>query len=93
MQLGWKDGQGGVHHFGPLPISEAFWNKITSDGKLTVHETRARVRLDDAMGRPEIVDDAPGERLQTKAVLGGGIALLLLGAGCLLSAARKMRQG
>ena len=91
VQLGWKDGQGGVHHFGPLPISESYWSKITRDGKLIVHETRARVRLDDAMGRPEIVDDAPGERWQTKAVLGGGIVLLLIGAGCLLSAARKMR--
>ena len=92
-QLGWRDGQGGVHHFGPLPISEEFWSKITRDGKLTVHETKARVHLDDTMARPEIVDDAPGVRWQTRAVLAGGIVLLLIGAGCLLSAARKMRQG
>ncbi len=93
VRLGWKDGQGGVHHFGPLPISEEFWSRITRDGKLAVHETKARVHLDDTMGRPQILDDAPGARWQTKAVLAGGIVFLLIGAGCLLSAARKMRQG
>ena len=93
VQLGWRDGQGGLHHFGPLPISEAFWNRITRDGKLEVHETQARVHLDDTMARPEILDDAPGERWQTKAVLAGGIVLLLVGAGCLLSAGRTLRRG
>jgi hypothetical protein len=92
VQLGWQDGQGGVHHYGPLPISEEYWKKITREGKLVVHETKARVRLDDAMGRPELLDDTPAERWQTKAVLASGIVLLLIGAGCLLSAARKMRQ-
>ena len=93
VQLGWLDGQGGVHHFGPLPISEEFWSKITRDGKLVVNETKVRVHLDDTMARPEILEDAPGTRWQTKAVLAGGIVFLLIGAGCLLSAARKMRQG
>ncbi len=93
VRLGWQDGQGGVHHFGPLPVSEAYWNKITRDGKLEVHETRVRVHVDDSMGRPEILDDAPGERWQTKAVLAGGIVLLLVGAGCLLSAGRILRRG
>lgn len=93
VQLGWRDGQGGVHHFGPLAIGEEFWSKITRDGKLVVHETKARVHLDDTMARPEILDDQPGARWQTRAVLAGGIVLLLIGAGCLLSAARKMRQG
>jgi len=93
VQLGWRDGQGGVHHFGPLAISEAFWSKITRDGKLVVQETKARVHLDDTMARPEILEDAPGTRWQTKAVLAGGIVFLLVGAGCLLSAARKMRRG
>ena len=93
VQLGWRDGQGGVHHFGPLPISEAFWSKITRDGKLVVHETKARVPLDDTMARPQLLDDEPGARWQTRAVLAGGIVFLLIGAGCLLSAARKMRQG
>ena len=93
VQLGWRDGQGGVHHFGPLAISEAFWSKITRDGKLVVQETRARVHLDDTMARPEILDDEPGARWQTRAVLAGGTVFLLIGAGCLLSAARKMRRG
>ena len=93
VHLGWRDGQGGVHHFGPLPISEEFWGKITRDGKLVVHETKARVHLDDTMARPEIIDDAPATRWQTKAVMAGGIVFLLIGVGCLLSAARKMRQG
>jgi hypothetical protein len=92
VQLGWNDGQGGVHHFGPLPISESFWSKITRDGNLEVHETKVRVHLDDAMGRPEILEDAPGTRWQTHAVLACGIVLLLIGAGCLLTAARKMRR-
>jgi hypothetical protein len=93
VQLGWRDGQGGVHHFGSLPISETFWNKITRDGKLDIHETRARLRPDDPMLRPEILDDRPGARWQTQAVMAGGIVLLLVGAGCLLSAARTMRRG
>ena len=41
----------------------------------------------------DVPDDEPGARWQTKAVLAGGIVFLLIGAGCLLSAARKMRQG
>src|SRR5471032_1130940 len=60
VQLGWRDGQGGVHHFGPLAISDEFWTKITRDGKLVVQETMARVHLDDTMARPEILEDAPG---------------------------------
>jgi len=92
VQMAWQDGQGGVHHFGPLPISEAFWKKITRDGKLEVHETRARVHLDDIMARPELLDDAPGTRWQTKVALACGIALMLVGTGCLLTAARKMRR-
>ena len=82
-----------MHHFGPLPVSETFWNKITRNGKLEVHETRARVPLDDTMARPEILEDAPGMRGRAQAVLAGGIVLLLVGTGCLLSAARTMRRG
>jgi hypothetical protein len=92
VQLGWKDGQGGVHHFGPLPISDAYREKITKDGKLAVHETKVRFHADDSMAQPVILDDAPGTRWQTKAVLAGGIALMLLGASCLLWAARVMRR-
>ncbi len=92
VQLGWKDGQGGVHHYGPLHISEEYWRKITQDGKLTVHETKVRVHADDSMAQPVILDDAPGTRWQTRAVLAGGIALMLVGASCLLWAARVMRR-
>lgn len=92
VQLGWRDEQGGVHHYGPLRISEEFWKKITQDGKLAVHETKVRFHGDDSMAQPVILDDAPGTRWQTKAVLAGGIALLLLGAWCLISAARVMRR-
>jgi hypothetical protein len=93
VQLEWKDGRGGVHHFGTLPISDEFWSKITRDGKIEERRTKIRVSLDDGIARPEIVDDAPGARWQTKVVLAGGIALLLIGAGCLLSAARTLRRG
>ena len=91
VHLGWKDAQGGVHHYGPLPISEEYREKITKDGKLVVQETKVRFHADDAMARPTILDDAPGVRWQTRAVLAGGIALMLLGASCLLWAARVMR--
>jgi hypothetical protein len=93
VQLGWQDGQGGVHHYGPAHVSEAFWKKIAEDGKLKVHQTKIRVHMDDTMGQPQIIDDAPGERWQTRAALGSGIALMLVGAFCLLSAARIMRRG
>ncbi len=93
VHLGWQDGQGGVHHYGPAHVSEDFWNKITRDGKLTVHQTKVRVHIDDSMAQPQILDDAPGSRWQTKAVLACGIALLMVGAFCLLSAARVLRQG
>jgi hypothetical protein len=100
VHLGWKDGEGGVHHYGPLRISEDYWEKITKDGKLIVHETKVRLHADDpvaqpgilSMAQPIILDDAPATRWQTKAVLSGGIALMLVGASCLLWAARVMRR-
>jgi hypothetical protein len=92
VHLGWKDGEGGVHHYGPLRISEDYWEKITKDGKLVVHETKVRFHADDSMAQPVILDDAPATRWQTKAVLSGGIALMLVGAACLLWAARVMRR-
>lgn len=92
VQLGWKDGQGGVHHFGPLPISEGFWKKITRDGKLAVHETKVRLNDDAPMGRPLILEDPPTLPWQTKAVLAVGLLLAAIGAGCLLMAARAMRR-
>jgi hypothetical protein len=92
VHLAWKDGEGGVHHYGPLRISEDYWDKITKDGKLVVHETKVRFHADDSMAQPVILDDAPATRWQTKAVLSGGIALILIGASCLLWAARVMRR-
>ena len=58
IRIGWSDGTG-VHHYGPIPIGEAFWNKITQNGQLTVHQTAIRYRGDDPAARPLIVDDAP----------------------------------
>ena len=92
LQLGWKDEQGGIHHYGPLRISEDYWKKITRNGKLVVHETKVRFHADDVMAQPLILDDAPGTRWQTQAVLAGGIGLMLVGAFCLLWAARVMRR-
>jgi hypothetical protein len=92
VQLGWKDEQGGIHHYGPLRISEDYWKTITKDGKLVVRETKVRVHADDVMAQPLILDDAPGTRWQTKAALAGGIGLILVGAFCLLWAARVMRR-
>jgi len=92
VQLGWQDGQGGVHHFGPVHVSGDFWNKIERDGKLEVHQTRIRVPADPTKGLPQIIDDAPANRWQIQAVLAGGIVLVLAGIGCLLSAAYTMRR-
>lgn len=93
VQLGWKDGQGGVHHYGPLPVSEAFRNKITRDGNLIVHETRVRLSNDAAMVHPVILDDPPAMPWRGKAILAAGLALTALGAGFLLSVARILRRG
>jgi len=92
VQLGWKDEQGGIHHYGPLRISEDYWKTITKDGKLVVREAKVRVHADDVMAQPLILDDAPGTRWQTKAALAGGIGLILVGVFCLLWAARVMRR-
>jgi len=62
VRLSWKDGQGSVHHFGPMRVSEAFWNKITRNGQLTVHQTPIRVRDDDPAARPVLVEDAPEQQ-------------------------------
>jgi hypothetical protein len=92
VRLSWKDGQGGVHHFGPIRVSEAFWNKITRNGQLTVHQTPIRVREDDPVARPVLVEDAPEERWQVRAAMIAGLAMLVIGAGCLVSAARTVAR-
>jgi hypothetical protein len=88
VRLSWKDGQGSVHHFGPTRVSEAFWNKITQNGQLTVHQTPIRVREDDPAARPVLVEDAPEQQWQVKFAMIGGLLMLVVGAGCLFSAAR-----
>ena len=92
VRLSWKDGQGSVHHFGPTKVSETFWKKIAPTGQLTQRQTRVRVREDDPMSRPVLVEDAPQERWPVRAAMVGGLALMAIGAGCLFSAARVVRR-
>jgi hypothetical protein len=92
VRLSWKDGQGSVHHFGPTRVSEAFWNKITRNGELTVRQTAIRVRDDDPAARPVLVEDAPEQRWQVQAAMLAGLAMLVIGAGCLVSSARTVSR-
>ncbi|CAN5185522.1 hypothetical protein BH10PSE6_BH10PSE6_31310 [soil metagenome] len=91
VRLSWKDG-GTVHHFGPAPVSEAFWNKITKDGELKVRQTLIRYRQDDAQPRPLIVDDAPERQWWTQAAMVAGLFLLVFGAALLFSGLRSLRN-
>lgn len=91
VQLSWKDARGGVHHFGPVRVSDDYWNKITQNGQLTVHQARVRAEGEGVDARPVIVEDVSKPGWQSKAVLAVGVALMLLGAGLLLSAARTVR--
>jgi hypothetical protein len=92
VRLAWKDGRGSVHHFGPTRVSENFWKKITQNGQLAVHQTPIRVREDDPMARPVLVEDAPEEHWLVRAAMIGGMGLLVVGAGCLFSAARAISR-
>ncbi len=92
VQLSWKDPQGGVHHFGPVRVSEGFWNRVTRNGELAVHQTRIRYRGEGADATPVIVDDRPAMSWQSKIALGSGLILMAIGAGSLLSAARFARR-
>ncbi len=87
VRLGWSDGTG-VHHYGPIPISEAFWNKITQNGQLTVHQTAIRYRADDPAGRPLIVDDAPETQWSVHVAMGAGLLLMMFGAALFASGLR-----
>jgi hypothetical protein len=91
VRLAWKDGQGAVHHYGPIPISEAFWNKITQNGQLTVHQTTVRYRPDEQQVRPLIVDDAPAEQWSTRLAMGAGLLLMMFGAAFFASGLRARR--
>lgn len=92
VRLAWKDGQGSVHHFGPMAVSEAFWNRITRDGQLTVRQTIIRYRPADPQPRPMIVDDAPQQQWMTQAAMVAGLALLVIGAGLMFSGLRAWRN-
>lgn len=92
VRLSWKDGQGSVHHFGPTPVSEAFWNRITRNGQLTVRQTPIRVRDDDPAARPVLVEDAPEQQWPVQLAMIVGLGMLVVGAGCLFSAARTVSR-
>ena len=93
VRLAWKDGQGAVHHFGPMPVSDAFWNRISRDGELAVRQTVIRYRQDDPQPRPLIVDDAPEQHWGTRAAMVSGLALLVIGSALLFSGLRTLRNG
>ncbi|MCW5733064.1 MAG: hypothetical protein KIS73_03010 [Enhydrobacter sp.] len=92
VRLAWKDGQGSVHHFGPIPVTEAFWTRITRDGQLVVRQTPIRYRQDDPQPRPLIVDDAPERQWWTQAAMVAGLGLLVLGSALLVSGMRALRN-
>jgi hypothetical protein len=92
VRLAWKDAQGSVHRFGPTPVSEAFWSRITRDGQLTVRQALIRYRQDDPQARPLIVDDAPERHWMTQAAMLAGLALLVVGGALLLSGLRAGRN-
>jgi hypothetical protein len=91
VRLGWSDATG-VHHYGPIPISEAFWNKITQNGQLTVHQTAIRYRADDPVARPVIVGDAPETHWSVRVALGAGLLLIMFGAAMFASGLRARRN-
>ncbi len=93
VRLAWKDGQGAVHHFGPVPVSDAFWNRITQDGVLTVRQTLVRYRQDDPQPRPLIVDDTPERQWWPQMMMVAGLVLLVVGGGLLFSGLHTRRNG
>jgi hypothetical protein len=92
VRLAWKDGQGAVHHYGPIPISEAFWNKITRNGELAVRQTTVRYRPEEPQARPLIVDDTPEQHWATRLAMGAGLLLMVLGAAFFASGLRVQRN-
>ena len=61
-------------------MSDAFWGKITQNDQLTAQQTPIRVREDDPMARPVLVDDAPGPSWLVRAALPGGLFMMVVGA-------------
>jgi hypothetical protein len=91
VRLGWSDGTG-VHHYGPIPISDVFWNKITRNGQLDVHQTAIRYRPDDPAARPLIIDDSPGTPWSVRIAMGAGLLLMMFGAALFASGLRARRN-
>ena len=91
VRIGWSDGTG-VHHYGPIPISAAFWNRIAQNGQLTVHQTAIRYRADDPAARPLIVDDAPETQWSVRIAMGAGLLLIMFGAALFASGLRARRN-
>lgn len=92
VRLAWKDAQGAVHHFGPVTVSEAYWNRITRNGELIVRQAAIRYQPGELTVRPLIVDDAPEQGWQSRFGTAAGIVLMLVGAALLFSAMRHMRR-
>ncbi len=88
VQLAWKDMQGTVHRYGPVPISATYWAQITKDGELRVKETRIRYRDGSPPPRPVVLADHAEPGFWAKAGLTAGAVLLVIGAGLLFSALR-----
>ncbi|MCX7364804.1 MAG: hypothetical protein NTV97_23620 [Alphaproteobacteria bacterium] len=89
VRLAWKDGQGAIRHYGPMPVGQAFWRKVTLNGALAIHQTEIRYLEDDPQVRPTIVEDLPEPGWQGRFGSVAGIALMMIGAGCLFSAVRR----
>ena len=92
VRLAWKDGRGSVHHYGPTHISERFYGEIAKNGQLLVKQTAIRFREDDLQARPLIVADAPEQSWQAQFGVTAGLVVLLVGLGCLFSAARYISR-
>jgi len=92
VRLAWKDGRGSVHHYGPTHISERFYGEIAKNGQLVVKQTAIRFREDDLQARPLIVADAPEQGWQAQFGVTAGLVFLLVGLGCLFSAARYISR-
>ena len=92
LRLSWKDAQGGVHHVGPVPVSERYWAAITRNGELTVHQARIRHQDGGRGMRPVLVDDPPERPWQIEVALVVGLVLAVMGAASLFSAARQLRR-
>jgi hypothetical protein len=89
--LAWKDAQGAVHHFGPVPISEAFYGRITANGLLTVHQTQVRYSPGEPQKRPVILADNADGNWIVRFGLQGGVVLAIVGFACLFSSLRAKR--